>query len=153
MSQLIDQLPMHTLLMGDFITHNPIWYDQRLDQRGEQIQRLMDAKNLTALNEDCLTYYRLHDQVTSSIDLSLVTNSCAIDFNWNTLDDQHGSDHYPILVSALQTSSPFYTERYNLNLADWNKYTEHAKATKKSANSTENIHQNLTQTSNKIKQS
>ena len=132
-SELIDQLPMPTLLMGDFNAHNPLWYDRRLDRRGEEIQRLMDVKNLIALNEDYPTYYRLHDQVTSSIDLSLITNSCAIDFNWNILDDPHGSDHYPILVSAHQPSPPDYTERYNLNKADWKKYSELAKATKRVA--------------------
>ena len=133
MSELIDQLPMPTLLMGDLNAHNPLWYDRRLDRRGEDIQRLMDAKNLIALNEDYPTYYRLHDQVTSSIDLTLITNSCAVDFNWNILDNPHGSDNYPILVSAHQPSPPDYTERYNLNKADWIKYSEHAKTTIKVA--------------------
>ena len=131
MGELIDQLPMPTLLVGDLNAHNPLWYDSGIDRRGETIQRLMDAKNLITLNEDHPTYYRLYDQVTSNIDLSLVTDSCAVDFNWCILDDLHGSDHYPILISAHQPSPPEYTERHNLNKADWNKYREHAKTTKR----------------------
>ena len=75
MAELLDQLPRPTLIVGDLNAHNPLWYDQRLDRRGEQIQRLMDADGLVALNEDYPTYYRSYDQVTSNIDLTLITNS------------------------------------------------------------------------------
>ena len=131
LDQLIDQLPRPTLIVGDFNAHNPLWYDRRLDHRGEVIQGCMDVEELVVLNEDCPTYYRSHDQATSSIDLTLVTNTCAPDFNWNILDDLNGSDHYPILVSAQQPSPPDYTEKYNLNKADWNKYKDHSKTTTK----------------------
>ena len=129
MNELFDQLPRPTLIVGDFNAHNPLWYDQRLDHRGEVIQRCMNVEELISLNEDCPTYFRSYDQVTSSIDLSLVTNTCALDFSWNILDDPHGSDHYPILISAHQPSPPDYAERYNLGKADWNKYKECAKTT------------------------
>lgn len=122
MAELLDQLPRPTLIVGDLNAHNPLWYDQRLDRRGEQIQRLMDADGLVALNEDYPTYYRSYDQVTSNIDLTLITNSCAVDYDWKILDDLYGSDHYPILVSSLQPSPPDYSERYNPSKADWNKY-------------------------------
>ena len=131
MSELVDQLPRPTLIVGDLNAHNPLWYDQRLDRRGEKIQELMEAEELIALNEDYPTYYRSHDQVTSSIDLTLITNTSALDFNWSIMDDPHGSDHYPILITAHQPSPPEYTERYNMNKADWNKFKEQAKTTRR----------------------
>ena len=90
----------------------------------------MEAGNLVALNGDYLTYYRSYDQVTSNIDLSLITNSSAVDYDWNILDDLYGSNYYPtILVSSLQPSSPEYTDRYNTSIADWLKYRDLAIAT------------------------
>ena len=149
MGELMNQLPKPTLILGDLNAHNPLWYDQRLDQRGEDIQKIMDTHDLIALNEDYPTFYRSFDQVTSNIDLALVTNTCATDFSWNILDDLYGSDHYPILISALQPSPPDYIEKYNLNKADWSKYRDQVITSKRVAEAP-NIDQALEHIKNTI---
>ena len=110
--------------MGDFNAHNPLWYGQRLDARGEEIQNFIEAQNLMILNEDLPTYYRTFDQATSNIDLALITDTHINDYRWSVQDDLNGSDHFPITVSAIQPSPIDFVEKWNLQKADWSKYRD-----------------------------
>ena len=129
LQELIDQLPKPTLIMGDFNTHNPLWYDHRIDQRGEKIQNLIEKEDLMVLNEDYPTYFRPHDQASSTIDLALISNTCSLEFGWSVQNDLNGSDHYPIMVSAHQPSPPNRTEKWDLKKADWSKFKKLAVTT------------------------
>ena len=129
--QLIDQLPEPTMIVGDMNAHNPMWYGDRLDQRGELLQSAIEAKNLLVLNEDQPTFYRVSDQISSHIDLALITDTCPTEYSWNTLDDLHGSDPYPIQITATRSSPNEYTERWNFEKADWGSYRELATTTEK----------------------
>ena len=109
--------------------HNPMWYGDRLDKRGELLQSAIEAKNLLVLNEDQPTFYRVSDQTSSHIDLALITDTCPTEYNWNTLDDLYGSDHYPIQITATRSSPTEYTEKWNFEKADWETYRELATTT------------------------
>ena len=131
LDDLVEQLPKPTLIMGDFNAHSPLWYDQNLDTRGSRIENLIDTTDLITLNDNHPTYYRSFDQATSNIDLALISNQTAMDFTWTTLKDLYGSDHYPIVVSAVQSYPPQYTEKWNIDRADWKKYRDLAITTRK----------------------
>ena len=124
LNDLANQLPKPTMIMGDFNAHNPLWYNQRLDARGREVQKLIESHNLIALNEDSPTFYRSYDQATSTIDLALITDTCSNDFAWTVQDDLNGSDHYPILVTSLQSTPPDFTEKWNISGANWNVFKD-----------------------------
>ena len=132
--EMITQLPKPTLIVGDLNAHSPLWYDHNTDPRGTQIENLINAEDLIPLNDNHPTYYRAFDQATSNIDLALISSHSAMDFNWNISEDLNGSDHYPIIISAVQPCSPQYIEKWNMVKANWQKYQELAKTTRKVQN-------------------
>ena len=123
---IINQLPKPALLMGDFNAHSPLWYDTRQDHRGIMLERFVAAEDLVSLGGDHPTYFKTHNNivVTSHIDLSLISSTCATDFSWSALDDLHGSDHYPVILSNLHTTPEIHGERWNLLGANWSLYSD-----------------------------
>ena len=78
-------------------------------------------RNLCVLNDGSKTYVHRYGDTTSALDLTVVDPSLVLDFNWTILDDLHGSDHYPVLLTGTsnEEDSP---ERLNLKKADWPKF-------------------------------
>ena len=103
---LIAQLPAPTLLLGDFNAHNPLWFDNSLDARGRLVQSAIETENLFCLNGDQHTYFRSYDQSSSNIDLALISSQCAANYDWTTLDDLNGSDHFPVVISPTLPTPP-----------------------------------------------
>ena len=122
--QLIDQLPKPTMIGGDMNAHKHISFDGRLDTSGGMLQSAIETENLLILNEDQPTFYKASDQASFHIDQALITDTCPTEYNWNILDDLHGSDHYPIQIIATRSSPIEYTERWNLEKADWEAYRD-----------------------------
>ena len=55
----------------------------------------------------------------SSVDLSLCHPSVFLDYDWSVCEDQHGSDHFPIIIESLQYSLENHNPKWKLNKADW----------------------------------
>ena len=146
---LTTQLPKPALIVGDFNAHNPLWYDQNLDERGEIVQNLTETEDLLILNEDCPTFFRTYDQATSNIDLALISRTCQGQFTWSALDDLHGSDHYPITITAHHSPPPDIIEKWNLKRADWNAYKDLA-LTKKRVEASPNVEEAYSHLKNTI---
>ena len=130
---LLDQLPRPAILMGDFNAHNPLWGSASRDTRGKDLEEIFDLLNLCVLNDG--THTRLDSRVirgrvnntTSALDLTVVDPSVVLDFNWAVLDDTHGSDHYPILLTSTTTDGEDVPERFNLNKAKWPEFEENCR--------------------------
>lgn len=123
--ELFEQLPRPCVIAGDFNAHNHLWYDHSLDARGALVERLMVEFNLTCLNTDSPTFYR-PSFLSSSIDLSLISSARALDFRWTTLNDQYGSDHFPILLKSKEDTPLQPETRYNFESADWDKFKQNS---------------------------
>ena len=123
---IVSQLPKPTLLMGDFNAHSPLWYDARQDHRGILVEQLIALENLVCLNNDHPTYFNTHGGtlVNSNIDLALISNTCATYYTWTALDDLHGSDHYPLMLSSLHPPPKNYNKKWCLDRADWSLFSE-----------------------------
>lgn len=52
-------------------------------------------------------------------DLSIVDPTIVLDFNWSVLDDTHGSDHQPVILTCTSSEEEEKEERYNINKANW----------------------------------
>ena len=95
------------LLTGDFNGHSYLWGSHDVDTRGEVIERFTNKHNLCILNDGTHTYLKPQAQhankTTSAIDLTIFTPGLALRSVWEVLPDTHGSDHYPILTSIVQS--------------------------------------------------
>ena len=54
------------------------------------------------MNDKSNTYLDAGKGTLSSLDLSLCHPSLYLDYEWSVFEDQHGSDHFPILIMSVQ---------------------------------------------------
>ena len=117
---LIQQLPKPFILMGDFNSHNIIWGSKDTNQKGKQVEDLINRNNLCLHNNNkSYTYLHPASGSYSSIDLTLCDPSIYLDYSWKVHDDTCGSDHFPII---LEHSGPNLNDRipcWNLKKAKW----------------------------------
>ena len=55
----------------------------------------------------------------TSIDLSFCHPSLFLDYNWSVYEDQHNSDHFPILIEQNTFSTEDHNPKWKLNRANW----------------------------------
>ena len=107
---LIDQLPSPVLVCGDFNSRNHLWDPTcaRSDARALTIERALLLTSMTLLNTGNPTHFYDQNGSFSAIDLTMCSAEVHTGFTWSTIDDLHGSDHYPIriheTVAALYSS-------------------------------------------------
>jgi len=112
------------ILCGDFNAHSDIWGSPNSDSRGEMLETLSLAYDLTILNEGTRpTYERVNSK--SHIDVSLVSESIAARFkNWMVLREETFSDHNRIQFK-FDTGLPGLRLGRNLRKADWELFESH----------------------------
>ena len=92
LDNLLQQLPSPYILLGDFNGHNILWGGQNNDSR----------YNLSKISLQGMTFCIMNDKSNTksftSIDLSFCHPSLFLDYNWSVCEDQHNSDHFPIII-------------------------------------------------------
>jgi len=121
---LVTQLPPPVLLLGDFNAHNTLWGCASTDQKGQRIADFLLANNMCLLNSKLPTYIHPATGSRSSIDLALCDPTLFLDYSWNVHDDLCGSDHFPIILNPLNASPTPETQRWKLDKADWDSFSE-----------------------------
>ena len=58
----------------------------------------------------------------SSLDLSLCHPSLLLDFDWSVSEDQHGSDHFHIVIESVIASAEDHNPKWKLNKAKWEQF-------------------------------
>ena len=71
------------------------------------------------MNDKSNTYLDSGKGTFSSLDLSLCHPSLYLDYEWSVCEDQHGSDHFPILIESVQTHGEDHNPKRKLHKADW----------------------------------
>lgn len=130
LNHLVSQFHHPFLLLGDFNAHNPMWGRDATasDERGDIIERFLDAHHLVLLNTGQNTHFSLSHNSESAIDLSICSPQLSVLFEWSVDSDIYNSDHYPIKLQT--TFSPEDDEvrgsvpRWNLQRADWVKFQQ-----------------------------
>ena len=115
----------HTIIMGDFNAHSTLWGSKQTDSRGHQIENFIDEHNLVVLNNKQPT--RLHHTGTlTCIDVTLTNPQMALNSTWSVLEDNLGSDHFPIIINTKKqhTEEPDTSTKYNFKKANWNLFQE-----------------------------
>ena len=78
------------------------------------------AKNdLCLMNDKSQTYLHPATGHFSSLDLSLCHPSLLLDYDWSVCDDEHGSDHFPVLMESVIWSEDDHNPKWKLNKANW----------------------------------
>ena len=122
LNSLLEQLPSPYLLVGDFNGHNMLWGCSKNNVRGEIIENFIEANDLCLMNDKSHTYLHPATGTFSSLDLSLCHPSLILDFDWYVCDDQHGSDHFPVVIEDINPSTEDHNPKWKLNKANWEQF-------------------------------
>lgn len=120
---LLRQLPEPFILLGDFNCRDPLWGDVLSSHEANEIRTTLNKFPVEILNDGSFTHYHLATGTETAIDLSLVSPSCMVDFEWSVLEKDtalaYGSDHYPIILKNLSNSNSCQKMRWCYQRADW----------------------------------
>lgn len=124
---IVSSLPAPVLILGDFNAHHVTWGSFKTDQFALALIELFDEFNLCVLNDGSPTRRPYPSQTPNSVpDLSISSASFSSLISWSVLSSTHGSDHFPILLSLLQSPLPCYDPspsfKYRISRADWPSY-------------------------------
>ena len=97
---LANQLPWPFLILGDLNGRHHFWGDVCTNTRGGSLLSRIESLDLTVLNTGEPTHFHIQTGSFSCIDLSVSSPNAFIDFIWKVLDDLHGSDHFPVLLTT-----------------------------------------------------
>ena len=87
---------------------------------------LLLKHNLLLLNDSSHTYLHPATGSTSAIDLSISTPSLYLDFTWQVIADQHGSDHFPVGIHSYTAAPSVTNSTWKLSKADWATFSSKA---------------------------
>lgn len=120
--ELISQLPKPFVIMGDLNAHSEIWGGKSTDTRGKIVVGIIGEYNLTICNDDSNTFFCPANGNQSAIDLTLSSNPLS-NMIWNVDHDLHGSDHFPIFLSPINSNSNnSNTPKWIFEKANWEEY-------------------------------
>ena len=119
LESLLKQLPSPYILVGDFNGHNILWGCKNNNNRGEMLENFIAKNDLCLMNDKSQTYLHPATGHFSSLDLSLCHPSLLLDYDWSVCDDQHGSDHFPVLMESVICSDDDHNPKWKLNKANW----------------------------------
>lgn len=127
--KIIDSLPQPFILSGDFNAHHNQWGSHKDDYRGKIIDSITQERELIVLNDGRPTFIhsgnssRMQNSSTC-IDLSFCSAELANKLNWSVSDDQHGSDHFPILIGTTPPPKTHRPARWKIHEANWDTFEE-----------------------------
>ena len=117
---VISQLPRPFLLLGDFNAKHPLWDPKHpADQRGKMIEKIIMEESLALLNDERPTHYHIQTNTLSTIDLALCSVDALGHFKLQTDTDLHGSDHFPLYLTASEFLPQRGIPRWLLKKANW----------------------------------
>ena len=98
MRELLEQLPVPIILLGDFNADNPLWGSEKMSARGRMTEKLLNRYNLLCINKKEETYYRAFDGSKSTIDLTITSLTIAPELAWSREYELRGNDHFTIII-------------------------------------------------------
>ena len=72
------------------------------------------------MNDTSYTYHSPSTKSFTSIDLSFCHPSLYLDYNWwSVCEDQHNSDHFPIIIEQNTFWTEDHIRKWKINRANW----------------------------------
>ena len=119
---LLQQPPEPFLLLGDMKARHHLWGEEIDNQRGIFFEELLIEEDIILLNNNQPTHYHMQTNSYTTIDISIVSSDCYLDFKHKKNPSLHGSDHYPVSIDktiAQEAGEP--SNRFKIEKADWAK--------------------------------
>ena len=116
---LLKQLPSSYILVDDFSGQNILWRCKDNNPKGNIIEDFISKNDLYLMNDKSHTYLHLATGKFSSLDLSICHPSLLLDFDWTVSEDQHGSDHFTVIIESVNNSTNDHNAKWKLNKANW----------------------------------
>ena len=120
LENLIEQLPKPFILVGDFNSHNTLWFDKKTDKRGKILENFILKNDICFLDGEKFTYSKGTTQ--SHIDLTLISPEIFPLFEWDTYDSLCNSDHVPIIIKTKSKFENEIRQKWNMSKANWDKF-------------------------------
>ena len=139
MENLLDQLPVPFILLGDMNATGPLWGTPTtiLNQRGTIIENIVNSHSISILNNFLPTHFHIQTNSYSTIDLSLCSSDIVDELDYEVTGSLCSSDHYPILIKWK--TPPIIIEkpqRFNTSKANWGRFREMTNTTLNPQNGT-----------------
>lgn len=111
------------LIVGDFNAHHTNW-SYKNDSRGKQIFDSALEFSFTSLNTGQPTRIKLVNDIlqSSSPDITFASVDIALNFDWNVMNENLGSDHLFIKFRVNFCEDVYYHKKRNYKLANWARY-------------------------------
>lgn len=126
MENIIQQLPSPFLLLRDFNSHSLSWGSDKHDDRGKQIENILEIDNIILLNSGEPTRLNPMNGKFSSIVLSICSANLAQRTTWSTLPEVYDSDHILIRIELLSSKAafPILSSKWKLKNPNWNLFSQ-----------------------------
>ena len=102
LEHLLSQIQEPVMILGDFLSHNPLWGSDHLSPKGRIIESFISQNDLCLYNNGSSTFIHSGNGTYSAIDLSIASPTLFDLFSWDVHDDCSGSDHFPIILRAVE---------------------------------------------------
>ena len=119
LEHLLSQIHGPVMMLGDFNSHNPLWGSDHITPKGRVIENFISQNDLCLFNDGSYTFLHSGNGSYSAIDLSFASPTLFKRFSWEVHDDCCGSDHFPIILRALEDDNHTKQQRWKFKKADW----------------------------------
>ena len=119
LEHLLSQIQEPVMILGDFNSHNPLWGSDHLSPKGRVIESFISQNDLCLYNDGSSTFIHSGNGTYSAIDLSFASPTLFDRFSWDVHDDCSGSDHFPIILRAVENDDYTKPRRWKFKQADW----------------------------------
>lgn len=122
---LIGQIPKPFIFVGDLNAHHPQWGSDRISPRGHIIEETIDSCQLVVLNSGDPTRLNTATGTLTCIDVACCTTDLAGQLDWTMMQDTHGSDHMPMLITfpgLMSNHQNCARVRWKVEEANWQLY-------------------------------
>ena len=96
-----------------------LWGSGDGDPGGGLVECFIAESDMCLRNDESRTCLDSGRDAFSTIDLSVCHPSVFIDSDWSVCGDQHGNDHFPIIIESMERSSEYHDPKWKLGRAGW----------------------------------
>ena len=122
LEHLLSQIHGPVMMLGDFNSHNPLWGSDHITPKGRVIENFISQNDLCLFNDGSYTFLHSGNGSYSAIDLSFASPTIFDRFSWEVHDDCCGSDHFPIILRALEDDNHTKQQRWKFKKTDWSTF-------------------------------
>ena len=123
---IFNKLESHCIIGGDFNAHHAMWGSNRTELSGIRLTDAIEHYPKLIIRNDGQPTRLSHANISSVLDLTIVSDNLVNNSKWQALDDTYGSDHFPVLLEVCQQAELAAVNprhRWTLKNVNWPLYS------------------------------